>query len=137
MLQPIPAKGLPLVRGEDRELRRWVARDAGFPLAPVVAEGLRPIVWALKRQSSATEQSVRADLAAVPAHIDHVDELIAAGTLDGPELNAADYQIGTSVRVLLEFDGVRESIEGRPAEAHARRVLPDYPPAPVRVSAPL
>ena len=133
VLQPVPRRVFRWMVGRDRELRRWVARDAGMPLAPVVAEGLTPIVWALKRQSSATEQSVRADLAELPDHIDHVDELIAAGTLDGPELNAADYQIGTSVRVLLQFDGTRERIEGRPAEAHARRVLPDYPEAPVRI----
>ena len=76
-------------------------------------------MWGLKRQSSATEASVRADLAALPEHIDHVDELIAAGTLDGPELNAADYQIGTSMRVLLECDGVRE-LDGGPARRGAR-----------------
>ena len=68
-----------------------------MPLAPVMAEGLTPVVWGLKRQSNATDQTVRDDLVALPAHIDHIDELIAAGTLGGPELNAADYQIGTSV----------------------------------------
>lgn len=134
VLQPIPRRVFRWCVGADRELRRWVARDSGMPLAPVMAEALAPIVWALKRQSGATADSVRRDLAELPAHLDHIDELISSGTLDGPELNAADYQIGTSARVLLEFDGVREHIEGRPAAAHARRVLPDYPAAPVTVS---
>ena len=137
VLQPIPRRVFRWIVGEDRALRRWVARFAGMPLAPVVAEGLTPVVWALKRQSSATAETVRDDLAALPAHVDHIDGLIAAGTLDGPELNAADYQIGTSVRVLLEFAGVREGIEGRPAEAHARRVLRDYAQPPVQVNAAL
>ena len=41
-LQPIPRRVFRWFVGEDRELRRWVARNAGMPMAPVVAEGLRP-----------------------------------------------------------------------------------------------
>ena len=69
VLQPVPRKVFRWFVGADRELRRWVARDSGMPLAPVVAEALTPIVWALKRQSGATEAAVRSDLAALPAHL--------------------------------------------------------------------
>ncbi len=75
------------------------------------------------------------DLAALPALLDHVDELLAEGTIGGPRLNAADWQIGTSVRVLLAMEDVSRLVAGRPAEAHARRVQPDYPEIPAALSA--
>jgi glutathione S-transferase len=59
--------------------------------------------------------------------LDHVDALIASGTIGDEELNAADLQIGTSVRVLLSFEDLHPMVVGRPAEGLAMRVLPDYP----------
>ena len=47
--------------------------------------------------------------------------------IGGDEPNAADYQIGTSVRLLMVFDQLRPLIEGRPAEALALKVAPDFP----------
>jgi glutathione S-transferase len=70
---------------------------------------------------------VEADLAELPGKLDHVDELIAAGTIGGPEPNAADFQIGTSVRVLFAFEDLRGQVEGRPAYDLAMRLLPDFP----------
>jgi glutathione S-transferase len=65
-----------------------------------------------------------------------VDELIAAGTLGGEELNAADFQIATTTRVLLNFTQLRPLIEGRPAAEHALRLLPDFGrPAPLPIPA--
>src|SRR5581483_6951386 len=58
--------------------------------------------------------------------LDHVDELIAAGTLGGEELNAADFQIGTTTRVLLNLAPLRPLTEGRPAAEHALRVAPRF-----------
>ena len=40
---------------------------------------------------------------------------------------AADYQIATSVRLLLCFDDLRDAIERRPAGAYARQVCPEFP----------
>ena len=44
------------------------------------------------------------DLAALPGLIDRVDELIAQGVIGGAEPNAADYQIATSISLLLTMD---------------------------------
>ena len=54
-------------------------------------------------------------MTALPVMLGRVEELIAAGTLGGGALNAADYQIATSVRLLMCFDDLRPLIERRPA----------------------
>jgi glutathione S-transferase len=79
------------------------------------------------RVNEATEGAVRDNLAALDSMLEQVDERIAAGVLDGEELNAADFQIGASVRLLLTFQDLRPLIEDRPACRLARRAVPDYP----------
>jgi hypothetical protein len=56
--------------------------------------------------------------------IERVDELLGAGVIGGAEWNAADFQIATSVSLLLTLEDVRPLIEGRPAERHARAIVP-------------
>ncbi len=67
------------------------------------------------------------DLAGLPAKIDHVDALAADGIVGGEEPTAADLQIGATLRVLLTLGDVRPLLEGRPAEAIARRWFAEYP----------
>ena len=66
------------------------------------------------------------DLAGLPAKIDHVDALAEQGIVLDEEPNAADLQIGATLRVLLTVGDLRPLIEGRPAEELARRWFPDY-----------
>jgi glutathione S-transferase len=66
------------------------------------------------------------DLAGLPAKLDHVDELAAQGVIGGQAPNAADLQIGCTVRVLLTLGDLRPLIEGRPAERIGRDWFPDY-----------
>jgi glutathione S-transferase len=47
--------------------------------------------------------------------------------LNGPDLNAADFQIAPSVRLAMTMDDLRPAIESRPAGELALRVAPDYP----------
>ena len=56
-----------------------------------------------------------------------VDDWIAAGTIDGEQLNAADFQIAPSLRLAMTLDDLRPAIESRPAGELAKRVVPDYP----------
>jgi glutathione S-transferase len=49
---------------------------------------------------------------------------VEEGVIGGSERNAADFQIATSVSLLLTMDDVRPLIEGRPAERLARAVVP-------------
>lgn len=46
--------------------------------------------------------------------------------LDGPELNAADFQIAVNVAALLLAEDCAPFVLGRPAEALAHRVAPGY-----------
>jgi len=71
--------------------------------------------------------AVRADLTALPEMLDQVEELIADGTLGSSESNAADFQIATSLRLLMCFDDLRPLIERRPAGPYALRIVPDFP----------
>jgi len=70
---------------------------------------------------------VAEDLAALPAKLDRVDALIADGTLDGEQANAADLQIGATLRVLLCVGDLHALMLKRPLETLARRWFPDYP----------
>jgi glutathione S-transferase len=64
---------------------------------------------------------------ALPGQLDRVDALLAEGVIGGERPNAADFQIAPSVRLMLTFDQLREHVDGRPAGAHARRLVPDFP----------
>ncbi len=70
---------------------------------------------------------VAEDLARLPAKLDRVDALIADGTLGGEQANAADLQIGATLRVLLCVGDLHGLMVGRPLEELARRWFPDYP----------
>jgi len=97
----------------------------GLPVG-VAARTVGPIAKVSARYNHSTDDAVRADLAAVPQRLDRVDALLGEGVIGGSELNAADFQIATSVRLLLAYEDLRPHVEGRPAADHARRVVPEY-----------
>ena len=70
---------------------------------------------------------VAEDLAGLPAKLDRIDAWIADGPLGGPEANAADLQIGATLRILLTVGDLHPLLVGRPLEELARRHFPDYP----------
>jgi hypothetical protein len=77
--------------------------------------------------NSADDETVRADLAALPAHLDKVDSWIAEGVLGADPPNAADFQIAASLRLAMTMDDLRPAIEERPAGGLALRLIPDFP----------
>jgi glutathione S-transferase len=101
-------------------------RNPKLPM-PVVLAAAPLITYVEKRMNGADDDVVRADLQALPAHLDRVDELIAAGVLDGDRPNAADLQIATSVRLLHTMSDVRPLVAGRPAERFAFRWFDPLP----------
>jgi glutathione S-transferase len=84
-----------------------------------------PMVGLAAKLNDSNEEHVRAELAKIPAALDQIDSWIDEGVLNGSELNAADYQIAPSIRLLMAFDDLRPLIEGRPAGKLATRVLPE------------
>ncbi len=103
----------------------------GIPIGLAVRTAA-PIVALSAHFNQATDDNVRADLAKLGGLLDRVDELIAAGTIDGEELNAADFQIAPSIRLAMTMQDLRPLIEARPAGRLAKRVQPeiagDIPP---------
>jgi len=103
----------------------------GVPIGLAVSTAA-PILALEKRIHKATDETVRANLAAFGELLDQVDAYIAAGTLDGEELNVADFQIGPSIRLAMTMQDLRPLIEARPAGRLAKRVQPqiagDFPP---------
>jgi glutathione S-transferase len=94
------------------------------PVVRVVAPAVIRIERAINR---AADETVRADLRALPGHLDRVDQWIGEGLMGGPAPNAADLQIGASVRLLATIGDVRPLLAGRPAEKLALRLFADYP----------
>ena len=90
------------------------------PLAPV-------IIKILARDHRARDEAVRRDLASLPRILDRVDGWIADGVLGGDEPNVADYQVATSLALLMSHDDLRPLIAPRPAGRLATRIAPDYP----------
>jgi hypothetical protein len=102
-------------------------RELGTPLPQVAAVVIAPVAaFYARREEAASTERIRRDWDELPGHLDHVDELIAAGTIGGDERNAADFQIGTTLRVMLACTDFEPLIAGRPAEGLARGIWPDY-----------
>ena len=85
------------------------------------------IIRILARDNGSTDAAIRSDLAALPAMLDQIDGWIAQGLIGGAEPNVADFQIATTLALLMTLDDVRPAIEARPAGALAKRVAPGYP----------
>jgi glutathione S-transferase len=133
-LQPSPRRMFRWAAARQLEVREWVNRLSGLPAPRLNARLGVPIARALAKQVGADDAGVQRELALLPSRLDRVDELLACGLIGGEQLNAADLQIGCSVRVFLDFPQLAPLLAGRPAAEHARRVQPEMPgPIPARL----
>jgi glutathione S-transferase len=60
-------------------------------------------------------QRAHATLQALPAQLDAVDALLEAGAIGGEQPTAADFQLGSSLHLLVQIGDVRPLVEERPA----------------------
>jgi glutathione S-transferase len=86
-----------------------------------------PVVWLASKLNRVSRKSAVRDLDALAGQLDRVDGLVADGVLGADEPNVADYQIATSVRLLMSLDDLRPVIEARPAGRLALDVVPRFP----------
>jgi glutathione S-transferase len=100
--------------------RLILPRPLVTPLAPAV-------IHILARHHRARDEAVRQDLAVLPGLLDRIDGWIDEGVLGAGEPNVADYQVATTLALLMSHDDLRPAIEARPAGRLARRLAPDYP----------
>src|SRR5215213_5296076 len=74
-----------------------------------------PIVAAASRMNRADDGAVRHDLASLPGWLKRIDDWIAEGVLGSDSPNAADVQIGASLRLAMTLDDLRPAIAAQPA----------------------
>jgi glutathione S-transferase len=126
-LQALPRRIIRFGLVRDHAIRRWFASDVlNWPAPALLGELGRPTAIVMARVAGADEAAVRDGIRRLPALLKRVDELMAAGTIGGAEPNAADFQILSTVRALLEFTDLVGQVEGRPCAAAARRLFPRW-----------
>ena len=130
-LQPIPRRLFRYGVARNPELRNWVVRGQRLPIPGLTAQAIRPAVeWYVRTVEAdgrrATEAGVRADLAALPALLDHVDRLLDDGTLTLDPPNAATLQIMATVNLLGQFADLSELVASHACAEPARELFPDY-----------
>jgi glutathione S-transferase len=92
------------------------AGDTKLPLPRALLRPALPLTAKLMaRRNHAQDALVQADLAALPAQLDHIDSWIADGVLGGDQPNAADLQIGSSIRLLMTIGDLKPMLAERSA----------------------
>jgi glutathione S-transferase len=101
------------------------AAEAKLPLPrPLLRPALPLTARLMALKNRASDEAARADLAALPGQLERIDAWIADGLLGGELPNAADLQIGSTIRLLMSIGDVRPLIEGRPTA----RLVRYFPP---------
>jgi glutathione S-transferase len=126
VLQPI-ARRLALAAGR-RDLALLADHADSGRLGVILAPSRwrrRLAVWGAYRYFGIHGRVESLDLAALPGVLDHVDALVSAGTLNGAELNAADFQAAPCLALIGYRLDVRDVVASRPSWALVERLLPE------------
>jgi glutathione S-transferase len=99
----------------------------GAPLDPAGTDYAIRFVRGTLKYHKMTMVMVAQDLQNLPGFLDQVDAYVSDGVLAGETPNAADFQIGATLSVLLTVGDVRPLIEARPAVQVARKWFEDRP----------
>jgi glutathione S-transferase len=92
------------------------ASDAKLPMPSALMKPAAPMTAKLMAfRNKARDATARADIAALGSQLDRVDRWIAEGLIGGEQPNAADLQIGSTIRLLMSIGDVRPLIADRPA----------------------
>jgi glutathione S-transferase len=125
-LQDVPRDILPraFVR-RPAVMESFLAEDVKLPLPRAMLRPSLPLTARLMSiRSKTTDEIARADFTTLPAQLDRIDAWISDGLLGGERPNAADLQIGATIRLLMAIADVRPLIAGRPAERLTRYFPP-------------
>jgi glutathione S-transferase len=115
VLQSVPRRIIDVALVRRPMAMESYAADAKLPLPRPLLRPAMPLTAKLMAlRNKAGDDSARADLAALPRQLERIDGWIAEGLLGGERPNAADLQIGSTIRLLISIGDVRPLIEGRP-----------------------
>jgi glutathione S-transferase len=103
------------------------AGDGARPLDGAGTDFAIKFVRATWRYHGITAARLHEDLAGLPAKIEQVERLASDGVIGGDHPNAADLQIGATIRVLLPIADLRPLLGGTAAERIALRWFAKYP----------
>ena len=127
VLQPIARRVLwPALKRRPEAIATYLEGSRLPPIPGPVLKLMAPGMTSVEmKMNAADEGAVRADLQALPGHLDRVDGWIAEGVLGGEQPNAADLQIAATLRLLMTVGDLHPLIAGRPAGELALRHFPD------------
>ena len=125
VFQPIGRRLLwPAMKRRPSAMKSYT-KDSKLPLPGFMVTASAPLISRIEiRMNDAGDDNARADLAAMPDHLDKIDGWIAEGVMGGEQPNAADLQIATTLRLLMTLGDLRPLIESRPAGQLALRLFP-------------
>ena len=111
-----------------RSPRSMEGYAAGAKL-PLPTSWMRPAMGLTARlmaaRNHASDEAARADIEALPGMLDRIDAWIESGLLGGEQPNAADLQIGSSLRLLETIEDLRPLVQSHSAS----RLTRYFPPA--------
>ena len=107
---------------------RSYLEGAELPLPKGMAMlGAPMVLRAAVRMNGASDENVRADLMHLDSHLERADDWISDGVFGGEQANAADLQIGASIRLMQTLGDLAPRLDARPVGELARRWFPEYP----------
>jgi glutathione S-transferase len=125
VLQSVPRRIIDVCFLRNPSVMESYAGDAKLPLPRALLRPALPMTARLMAlKNKARDESARADLAALPSQLDRIDAWIGEGLLGAEAPNAADLQIGSTIRLLMSIADLRPLIAGRAAV----RLLDYFPP---------
>jgi glutathione S-transferase len=128
VLQPLVRRIVWAALRHDPSATTSYSARARLPVPAPLARLSAPLVaQAASSFNSASDANVRSDLINLDFHLERADDWIEKGVLGGEQLNAADLQVGASVRLLLTIADVVPRTEEHPVAQLAHRLFPDYP----------
>ena len=117
ILQPVPRRLIDAAFLRNPASIESYAGDAKLPLPRSWLGPMMPLTArAMALKNRASDSAARSDLLALPGLLDRVDEWVREGVLGGECPNAADLQIGASVRLLASIGDIAPLLAGRPSE---------------------
>lgn len=84
-------------------------------------------IWGERKLNNATDAAVRADLEGFPAQLDEIDRMIEAGVIGGPQANAGDLTIFSSLWLLRSLADLLPLIDSRPCGRKTRELFGEAP----------
>ena len=132
VFQSLPRRVLDAGFLRDSGAMESYASDVKLPLPRAMLRPALPLTAKLMaKRNHAQDGPVREDLDALSGHLEKIDAWVAEGLLGGEEPNAADLQIGSTIRLLETIEDVRPLIAGHPAADLTRY----FPPMVGRIPA--